>query len=531
MTPVSGSSSEKPIAEPPPLDPRRASILLLLLAGAALIVSYVETMLVPALPTLAHYFGGVPYTTIAWVVSAYLLVGVSTIPLVAKMGDLYGKRRMMLVVLGIYAVAVILAGLTGPLATLLGLSRTNSVYLLVGIRGLQGVGISLFPLALSMVGEELPAARVGPAQGMIAAMFAIGSSLGLFAGSWLIQSYGWEFAYRTVIPLALGLLGLSLWALPESRHRLQARLDVAGSALLGSSLATFLLALSLAPSWGWGNLYALGAGKFPLGVPQLLVLSGLLVLGFYLWERRTSDPLLHLSRFAENGLGISLTAILLVGVAMFIGFVSLTILVETPVVGFGESIFSFGVLSLPTTLGMFTAAPFVGRAIGRYGPRPVALFGSALATTGYVLLLAFHQSYLEVMVMAIPLFVGLVALLISITNLVVLTSRRGESGIQTGLVEMFQDLGSSIGPVIAAVVLSSLTATYYSPGAGPAGVQAVALPTHSAFDLLFVIGIALTVTVGGLVSRLRNPRAQEAEAEARQPSSPSPTPGKPTPEA
>src|SRR5580658_9246799 len=91
---------------------RRGAVILILLAAAALMVNYVETMLVPALPTLVTFFDGVPYTTIAWVVSAYLLVGVSTTPIFAKLGDIYGKKRMLVIVLGIYAVAVAITGFT-----------------------------------------------------------------------------------------------------------------------------------------------------------------------------------------------------------------------------------------------------------------------------------------------------------------------------------------------------------------------------------------------------------------------------------
>ena len=491
--------------------PRRSGVLLALLAGAALMVAYVETMLVPALPTLSSFFGNAPYTTVAWVVSAYLLVGVSTIPLLSKLGDIFGKRRVILLVLALYTVAVGLNGFTPQLASLLGVSQANAIYLMIATRGLQGVGITLFPLALSMVGEELPRARVAPAQGLIAAMFAVGSSLGLFAGAWLIQSFGWEFAYRVVIPLAAALTGLAFVALPESRHRLQARLDVPGATLLGATMATFLLALSLAPDWGWTDLSAFHLGGLPWGVPELLGLSGVLGFAFYLRETRAPEPVILLSRFRERGLGLSLVIILLVGIAMFIGFVTLTVLVETPVVGLGRTLFDFGVLSLPTTFSMLVAAPFVGRGIARYGPRPLALLGSGLASAGFLLLWASHTNYLTVMVFAIPTFVGLVCLIISITNLVVLSARRGESGIQTGLVEMFQDLGSSIGPIVVALVLASFTTHYNFPGVGTGGSVALTLPSALGFNLLFAIGATITLAIGGLVALLRDVPAVESE--------------------
>jgi MFS family permease len=497
---------EKMLSSNPPLDnaARRGTIILVLLASAALMVNYVETMLVPALPTLVTFFDGVPYTTIAWVVSAYLLVGVSTTPLFAKLGDIYGKKRMLVVVLGIYSVAVAITGFTPQIAAALGVSRFDAVYLLIAVRGLQGVGLAMFPLAFAMIGEELPAAKVAQAQGLIAAMFAIGAALGLFGGAWLIQSYGWQFAYHIVIPFAAVILALAIWALPESRHRLRVRLDFPGAALLGATLATFLVGLSQGPTWGWGQLAAVRLGGLPFGVPELFALSALLSVLFYVRERTAVDPMIHLERFRERNLAISYTAALLVGVSLFLGFVGLTILVETPIVGLGRSIFAFGVLSLPTTMSMLVAAPFIGRAITRFGPKPVMMFGALLAAAGFLLLLVFDQTYTELLLAPIPTFVGLVAMIITVTNMVVLSSRRGETGIQTGMAEMFQDLGASIGPVLVATVLASFTGVFATGASGPNGPVTVVLPTSTAFHWIFGIGAVLSLTCGVMAGFLRN---------------------------
>ena len=483
---------------------RRGAVILLLLAAAALMVNYVETMLVPALPTLVAFFDGVPYTTIAWVVSAYLLVGVSTTPLFAKLGDIYGKKRMLVVVLGIYTVAVAITGFTPAIATALGLSRYNAVYLLIAVRGLQGVGLAMFPLAFAMIGEDLPPAQVGQAQGLIAAMFAIGAALGLFGGAWVIQTYGWQDAYHLVIPIAVLILGLAIWELPESRHRLQSRLDVPGAALLGGALATFLVGLSQGPAWGWGNLGAVRIGGAPFGVPEFFVVSAALAVLFYLRERTAAAPMVRLERFRERNLAIAYVVALLVGTSIFLGFVGVTILVETPIVGLGRTVFEFGVLSLPTTMSMLVAAPFVGRAISRFGPKPVMMLGAGLATVGFVLMLTFDTSYNEVILTPIPTFVGLVAMLISVTNIVVLSSRKDETGIQTGMAEMFQDLGASIGPVLVAAILASFTGVFATGVVGPNGPITVVLPTLTAFHWLFGVGALLALSSGILAFFLRN---------------------------
>lgn len=483
---------------------RRGAVILVLLAAAALMVNYVETMLVPALPTLVAFFDGVPYTTIAWVVSAYLLVGVSTTPLFAKLGDIYGKKRMLVVVLGIYAIAVAITGFTPQLASVLGLSRFDAVYLLIAVRGVQGVGLAMFPLAFALVGEELPPAKVAQAQGLIAAMFAIGAALGLFGGAWVIQTYGWQDAYHIVIPFAAVIVAMTILALPESRHRLHVVLDVPGATFLGAALATVLLGLSQGPSWGWAQLSAVRLGIVPFGVPELFAMSVAFSILFYLRERTAVDPIIHLERFQERNLAISYFGALLVGMAIFLGFVGLTILVETPIVGLGRSVLDFGILSLPTTMSMLVAAPFVGRAIARFGPKPIMMFGAALATVGFLLILVFGTTYAALFVTPIPVFVGLVSMIIAITNMVVLSSRRGETGIQTGMAEMFQDLGASIGPVLVASILASFTGVFATGVTGPSGPLTVQLPTLTAFHWLFGAGAVLSALCGVLAGFLRN---------------------------
>ena len=499
-----------------PLDPRRATTVLIVLAGAALLVNYVETMLVPALPTLSGYFAGAPYTTVAWIVSIYLLVGVTTTPLFAKLGDIYGKKRILTTVLSIYSVAVVLSPLTPTLADLLGIARGPAIYLLIAARGLQGVGLAMFPLAFALVGEELPAERVAPAQGLISAMFAVGAAAGLFGGAWLIETFGWVAAYETVIVPALLVLGLAVATIPESRHRLDTRMDVPGASLLAAGLSTFLLALTLGPSWGWSDLVGGRGDHVLLGVPELFLISAVALVTFVLWERRTETPMIPLARLKNPDLALSYAMAILVGASLFLAFVALTVLVELPFVGLGRSIFAFGLMSLPTTLSMFVAAPLVGQGVARFGPRPMMVLGALTSTVGFLLLFTVHSNYLEIVLEAIPTFVGMIGVIVSVTNVAVLTARRGETGIQTGLTETFQDLGASVGPVVVSTVLASVTTTVFVPLQTAQGLtaHAVTLPSLGAFEWIFGLGALLSLAVALLGTQVRNYRFLPTEAAA-----------------
>ena len=132
------------------------------------------------------------------------------------------------------------------------------------------------------------------------------------------------------------------------------------------------------------------------------------------------------------------------------------------------------------------------------------MLGSALATLGFLLVILFGHTYVELMVTPIPVFVGLVAMIISITNMVVLSSRRGETGIQTGMAEMFQDLGASIGPVLVASILASFTGVFATGIVGPSGPVTVVLPTMTAFHWMFAVGAVLALACGVLAGFLRN---------------------------
>ncbi|MCI4347468.1 MAG: MFS transporter [Thermoplasmata archaeon] len=473
----------------------RAGTILAVLALSALLVNFIETMLVPALPTLVKFFDGVPYTTVAWILSIYLLIGVCTTPLFAKLGDIYGKRRILMVVLSVYAVAVVLAPFTPDIASALGLSRSSAIFLLIAVRGLQGFGLAMFPLAFAMVGEELPPARVAPAQGLIAAMFAGGAAAGIAGGAWLIQAVGWQWAYGFVaVPAAV--LAIASTRLPDSRHLLAARLDVPGAAFLGTAVGSFLLALTLGPTWGWTNLVGGHVLGIPLGTPTFLAAGLLLTLAFYARERATDEPMFDLKRFRERNIGLGYLAAALVGLSLFVAFVTLTILVEVPVIGLGRSILDFGLASLPTTLVMLTVAPLVGQAISRYGPRPMMILGGLVSMSGFLLLFEFHSTYTQLVVEAIPTFAGLVTVLVSTTNVIVLSARKGETGIQTGMLEMLQDLGAALAPVLVTSILASVTSTYAN----------VVVPSPAAFRWLFGLGAAFAVACVGIGALIRNYR-------------------------
>jgi MFS family permease len=444
------------------------------------------------------------------------------------LGDLYGKRRVLTIVLSIYTIAVALAPLTPLLAGDLGVSRAEAIYLLIGVRGVQGVGLAMFPIALAMVAEAVPKEQVAPAQGTVAAMFAVGSALGLVGGSWLIETYGWQAAYASVLPFVILLPILTGAWLPVGHRGTGGRIDLPGAGMLAGTLSAFLLALTLGPTWGWSRWSGGSLAGLPFGVPELLTLAGVFLVAFLIRSLRVTEPLLNLGRFRERNLALGYLGVALVGLALYVAFVVLTVLVEFPIAGLGLSVIDFGLLSVPTTVSMFIAAPLVGRGVARYGPRPMTILGSVLAGTGFLLLLAFHATYLQLVLEAIPTFTGLVAILVSVTNVVTMSSRHGERGVQMGLTEMFQDLGASVGPIVVATLLATFTRTVLVPVPGVVGAySALSVPSATSFDWIFAIGVVIcfaTGLVGAFLSNYRVATGSDSESPAEAPA-PTPTGG------
>jgi MFS family permease len=489
-----------------PYDPARARTLLAIFAGMALMVTYVETMVLPAFAqfrTFFHLNSTSQFGLVAWILAAYLLVGTVVVPIFGKLGDLYGKKRMLVVAMSVYAVAVSIAGFTPNLGAAVGVSRPNQLYLLIGVRAVQGIGMGMFPLSFAMIPEVFPAARVAQGQGVISAMFAAGAALGLAGGGWIAQSYGWQVTYHTVIPLAVVLVVLAGLLLRESPVHGHPLLDLPGVASLGFGLANLLVAITEGGSWGWSGFAATHLFGVPWGTPEFFLLAIVGFAFFAYWEPRAKSPVIRFEALKPRNIFVSNVNAVIVGALMFFSFTTVVILAELSVPGgpgLGVSEFTFGLLALPSALSMLACGPFLGRAVSRWGPKPVTLLGFALMAAGGSLLLLFNRSAVELSACMVPLMAGNVAALIAMSNMIVLSVDRRELGVQTGMNQTFRNLGTALAPVVTTSVLGTFTAVYFVYG----------LPVRAydlkGFQVVFAIVVALSLVGFCLGLALRNYR-------------------------
>ncbi len=489
-----------------PYNPVAARAVLIVLALMAFMVTYVETMVLPAFESFVRFFDNAPTSTVVWIVSAYLLVGTVATPIFGKLGDKYGKKRMLVFVMVLYAIAVSLAGFSPNLGAAFGASRPNQIYVLIAIRAFQGLGMGMFPLAFAMIPEVFPASRVGQAQGVVSGMFAAGASLGLVGGGYIAYQYGWPLTYHTVIPVAVILAVLAYFILHESPHLSPQPIDLPGIGSLGFALAMLMFGITEGTYWGWTSFSAVSLGGVPWGVPEFFLLALAATVFFLLWEPRAKNPVVSFTALKQRNIWVSNVNGVIVGMGMFLVFVGMVLLVEDPFPpGFGLTEFQMGLVAVPSSLSMLAFAPLWGRWVATRGPKPVMLLGFGVMGLGALGLVLFHAQVWELIVFTIPTLVGNVAVLIAMSNIIVLSVSPKELGIQTGMNQTFRNLGSAVGPVIAATVTLSFTArVLVSPPAAPPTYANV--PSIEGFQIVFGL-ILVTALLGLLLSfPLRNYR-------------------------
>ena len=433
------------------------------MVGVALLLNYVETMIIPGILTIQKDFATTD-SLVAWITSAFLIVGSAVSPLFGKLGDSYGKKRMFLVALVFYMAGVGIAGFS------------PSIYFLIAARAVQGIGFAIVPLALAIIAETFPKERIATAQGVVSATFAIGAALGLIIGSYIIQDLGWQWAFHSAFLLSLVLFAVVARFLPRGSTGTRLKVDYETVVLLMAGVSLVLLYLTESPYNGWYSPYDLAA-----------LLAGVaLTVGFFVAESRKSNPLIPLSLlrirnvFVANGMGI------LSGIGMFMLFFAVVYYVRLPApFGLGLDVISAGLAMAPATVLMLVAGPGLGRLVARFGPKPAMALGGAVAMAGFGLFILNRATTTDVMIDTAVSLVGAVGVIIPIVNMISVSLPRETVATGLGLNTMLRNIGGAVGPVVATTIMSTYTTTV---PVGP-GVFA-AFPTSSAFDYIFYLGIA-----------------------------------------
>jgi EmrB/QacA subfamily drug resistance transporter len=445
---------------------------LLAMVGVALLLNYVETMIIPGIYTIQTDFA----TTkgiVSWVTSAFLIVGSAVSPLFGKLGDSFGKKRMFLIALVFYTAGVGLAGFS------------PSIYFLIGARAVQGIGFAIVPLALAIIAETFPRERIATAQGVVSATFAIGAAAGLVIGAYIVQDFGWQWAFHSAFVLSI-VLFLVVWRfLPRGTPGTRLKVDFSTIVMLMSGVSLVLYYLTEGPYEGWYSAYELAA----------LVAGVALMVGFFFAESKKANPLIQLSLlrirnvFVANAIGI------ISGISMFMLFFAVVYYAVLPApYGLGLDTISAGLTLAPATLLMLVGGPLLGRMVTYYGPKPTMVLGALIAITGFLLFIFNRATPTDVVVATAISMLGAVSIIIPIVNMISVSLPDVNVGTGLGLNTMLRNIGGAVGPVIATTLLS----TYTVAGTFPPQ------PSSSAYDYIFYLGIVAMLFAIGFALGTKN---------------------------
>jgi len=406
---------------------------LLILSSMLLVVNYVETMVIPALPTIENDFS-ISTTLAGWITSAYMIVAAATSPLMGKLADTYGKKKMYVIAIVFYIVAVFIAGFS------------PNIWVLIGARAVQGVGFSMFPIAIAIVTDLFPKEKVAFAQAILSATIGIGPALGLLIGSYVVEDLGWPYAFHTAAILSLIIFVISLKYLPHTGHRVKEAVDYVGASLIGLGTVMLLVYITEGPTLGWDNPENL----------ILLLLSFMLYVVFILYERRTKEPLLRLDLFMIRNFATANIVGLISGVGMFTVFIFLVYYAQLPQpYGLGLSIIQSGLLMSPVALGMVIFGPIFGRMMPKIGPKPLLVTGSLLTMIAYILLMTYRATPQEVLLDGFLSSLGLVAVILPLVNMVALSLPDQYRTTGMGMNTLLRTIGGAAGPVVATALMQS----------------------------------------------------------------------------
>ncbi|WP_328328695.1 MFS transporter [Kribbella sp. NBC_00382] len=442
-------------------------LVLAVLSSCGVLVAVMQTIVVPLLPQLPALTHSKP-ADVSWLVTVTLLTGAVFTPLLGRAGDMYGKRKVLLIALA----SMVLGSLLCAISSLLPV-------LILG-RGFQGAAVAVVPLGISILRDELPPDRVIPSIAIMSSTLGVGAAFGIPAATLVVEYLNWHTMFW--ICLALGLLNIVavLLVVPESKLRSSGRFDALGALGLSGFLVCLLLAVSKGSAWGWGSPATVGLFVGALAIVPLW--------GWY--ELRSKTPLVDLRVSARPAVLFTNLAALLIGFAFYANSLSTAQLVQEPKstgYGLGASIVVSGLCLLPGGVAMVLLSPVSARLSKARGPRFTLAVASGLMALGYLVRLFTSENLAAIVVGATVVAAGTAVAYSALPALIMHAVPVTETAAANGLNTLMRTIGQAVCSAIVVTVLTNVVATH----------EGVTAPTLHAYLIVFVIaGICALVAVG-----------------------------------
>jgi MFS family permease len=457
---------------------------------------YVETMVAPALPDLINEFD-ISYNTAPWILTSYLVVAVVMTPIMGSLSDTYGRKRILLAGLVIYAVGTFAAGFA-----------TNIYFMLIA-RAVQGVGIGIFPVAVAIVRNQSTEKKLAFNQGIITSMFATGAVIGLAAGGTIIHYLGWRATFFTILPIVIILIVLvwrfiydigddsgknthkhdSRLAADNRESQIKFRIDIKGAVVFSIGITSVLLIITnvddkMSPTdWSFIGILSI------IGIVSLYA--------FYQIENRVQFPLMDFKVVLTNVLLSANILRMIAGLFMFAILSTMPILIRNPKpAGFGESAINTASIIVPFMMAYLIVGLSSGLILSKLGNIRVILAGSVISAAGFTTLALFFHSLVHLLAGLAILGIGSQMLHQGAININLVSTPRHQTGISFGISNVFYLLGSAIGPTIVGMYMHANQLSIN-------GVHS-SYPSHQAYFMIFSTGIALsllTIIIDILISK------------------------------
>ena len=498
--------------------PNSAWKVLVILSCLATMVMYAETMLIPALPDLIGDFH-VSYSMSSWILTAYLITGAVMTPIAGKLSDIYGKKRILLFTMIIYAIGVSIAGFA------------TNIYSLITARAIQGIGMAMFPIAFSIVRDSFPREKLSIGQGVISSMFASGAVIGLSVGGVIIKHYGWQATFFTIIPIAIALIVVisrfitvdeqtlgkegsqfgnqknrqtfqplankesklenssNSKSLIKNRGKIRTAVDIPGAITLAVMVTSFLLVLTFLEIGDKGT----NSRVF------IFLISGIVSTAFFIiTEKRSKNPLIDFRLLLHKTVLPSNLIIMIVGFSMFMVFQTVPILARNPPpLGFGEDAVSTGDIQLPFALILLVFGPTSGFIVSRLGSMKPVIAGTSITSVGFFGLLLYHSTPLMLSANLAILSTGLSLTNVGAMNVTILSTPSQFMGISLGTSMLMRIIGAAVGPALAGMFMQANQSTLMIGG------LARSFPSAISYDLIFITATILSILSTALAVLLR----------------------------
>ncbi|MFI1220960.1 MULTISPECIES: MFS transporter [unclassified Streptomyces] len=435
----------------------RPTALVPVLAFAGITVAVMQTLLVPVIKDLPVLLDTTP-SDATWVMTATLLAGAVSTPIMGRLGDLYGKRRMLLVSLAVMVIGSLVC------------ASTDDLVVMIAGRALQGFAMGAIPLGIGIMRDELPREKLGSAMALMSSSIGVGGGLALPAAALVAQHADWHALFLGSAGLGLLAMGLAFALVPEPPLRAPGTFDHLGAFGLSLGLVCFLLPITKGSDWGWTSVPTLG----------LLAAAVVVLVLWGLFELRTPAPLVDLRTTARREVLLTNLASIMIGVAFYAVSLVLPQLLQLPAAtgyGLGQSMVVAGLCVAPLGLTMMLVSPLYARISARRGPKATLMLGLLIIAVGYGAGLGLMSAAWQTVLIAVVLGAGIGLAYSSLPALIIGAVDPSETGAANGLNTLMRSIGTSVSSAVIGMVLANTSVR----------MGAVEVPSMAGFRISFLI--------------------------------------------